>query len=47
MKVSVESIRILYRAGKISVDGVREAVARGWITVQNFESITGQKYLNI
>ena len=44
MKVSVESIRILYRAGRISVDGVREAVNREWITEEDFKSITGQLF---
>lgn len=45
MKVSVESIRILYRAGKITADGVRSAVLRGWITEQDFEVITGQPFV--
>lgn len=43
MKVSVNSIRILYRTGKITVDGVRAAMERGWITASEFTSITGEE----
>ena len=44
MKVSVNSIRILYRAGKITIDGVKESVERGWITAADFKKITGKDY---
>ena len=44
MKVSPNSIRILYRAGKITKDGVHEAVERGWITAEDYKNITGEEY---
>ena len=45
MKVNANSIRILFRAGKISVDGVKEAVERGWITTDDYKKITGKEYV--
>lgn len=44
MKVSVDSIRALYRGGKISLEGVRQAVERGWITPQEYEAATGEPW---
>lgn len=44
MKVNKNSIRILYRAGKITIDGVRQAVERGWITPEQYTEITGEDY---
>jgi len=44
MKVSKNSIRILYRAGKITIEGVKQAVERGWITAEDFEAITGEVF---
>lgn len=44
MKISVNSIRLLYRTGKIDINGVKKAVVRGWITTEDFYNITGQKY---
>lgn len=44
MNVNKNSIRILYKTGKITAEGVRQAVKRGWITAEDFEKITGQKY---
>ena len=44
MKVNANSIRILYRAGKITIDGVKNAVERGWITEVQFKEITGKDY---
>lgn len=45
MKVNANSIRILYRAGKITIDGVRSAVERGWITeIEYKKNITGEEY---
>lgn len=42
MKVNVSSIALLYRTGKINVDGVRKALERGWITEEEFFDITGE-----
>jgi len=44
MKVSANSIRILYRAGKITIEGVKQAYDRGWITAEDYEKITGEVY---
>lgn len=44
MKVNKNSIALLYRTGKIEIAGVRKAVERGWISVEDFASITGQEY---
>ena len=44
MKVDPNSIRILYRAGKITLDGVHSSVERGWITEADYKDITGEEY---
>lgn len=44
MKINPNSIFILYRAKKISIDGVRDACKRGWITAEEFKKITGETY---
>lgn len=41
MNISANSIRILYRSGKITIEGVRDAMNRGWITAAEFKKITG------
>ena len=47
MNINANSIRILYRAKKITIEGVREAVSRGWISVIDYKNITGQEYTKI
>ena len=42
MKVSADSIALLYRTGKITIEGVRKAFKRGWITEDEFCDITGE-----
>lgn len=44
MKVNKNSIALLYRTGKININGVRKAVERNWISVEEFFEITGQNY---
>lgn len=44
MKVNPNSIRILYRAGKLTKQGVKDAVERGWITAEDYKNITGEEY---
>lgn len=44
MKVNKNSIALLYRTGKIDVAGVRKAVEREWISVEDFVDITKQEY---
>lgn len=42
MKVNADSIALLYRTGKINIEGVRKALERGWITEEEFCNITGE-----
>ena len=44
MKVNKNSIALLYRTGKIDINGIRKAVDRKWITVEDFKEFTGQDY---
>lgn len=44
MKINKNSIALLYRTGKIDINGIRKAVERKWITVEDFKEITGQDY---
>ena len=44
MKIDKNSIILLYRTKKITIDGVRKAVERKWITENDFKEITGQDY---
>ena len=44
MKIDKNSIILLYRTKKITIDGVRKAVERKWITKNDFKEITGQDY---
>lgn len=43
MKISANSVFILYRSGKITKEGVKQALERGWITAAEYEKITGEK----
>ncbi|MBQ6807575.1 MAG: XkdX family protein [Firmicutes bacterium] len=36
------SVKRLYDAGKLSLNGVYGAVERGWITAAQYEEITGE-----
>lgn len=45
MKINANSIRILYRAGKITIEGVHQAVERSWITPDQYTEITGKEYV--
>ena len=44
MSVKAKAIRTLYRAKRISIDGVRQAVVDGLITEAEFQTITGEAY---
>ena len=37
-------IKRLYDTGKLTKDGVRNAVIKGWITAEQYEEITGEAY---
>lgn len=39
-----DRIKRLYDEGKLNIDGVRNAVKRGWITAEQFKEITGEDY---
>lgn len=41
MKVNAKSLALLYRTGKINIEGVRKALKKGWITPEEFYNITG------
>lgn len=44
MNVKARAIRTLYRAKRITIEGVKEAVADGVITEVEYTEITGEKY---
>ena len=44
MSAKAKAIKTLYRAKRISIDGVRQAVVDGLITVVEFRKITGEDY---
>ena len=37
-------IKRLYDTGKLTKDGVKNAVIKGWITAEQYETITGEAY---
>lgn len=37
-------IKRLYDARKLTKDGVRNAVVKGWITEAEYQTITGEEY---
>ena len=44
MSVKAKAIRTLYRAKRITVEGVRQAVEDGLITDKEYTEITGKEY---
>jgi hypothetical protein len=44
MSVKAKAIRTLYRAKRITIDGVRQAVVDGIITEAEYQTITGECY---
>lgn len=40
----VERLKRLYDSGALSKDGVKNAVAKGLITEEQYRDITGEKY---
>lgn len=44
MSVKAKAIRTLYRAKRITIDGVRRAVVDGLITESEYKMITGEEY---
>lgn len=44
MSVEAKAIRTLYRAKRITLDGVRQAVSDSLITATEYQQITGEEY---
>lgn len=44
MSAKAKAIKTLYRAKRIDLDGVRQAVENGLITPEEYEEITGKAY---
>lgn len=44
MSAKAKAIKTLYRAKRITVGGVRQAVADGIITEEQYKEITGEEY---
>lgn len=44
MSARAKAINTLYRLKRITVNGVKEAVADGIITVEEYKKITGEDY---
>lgn len=44
MSVKAKAVRTLYRAHRITIDGVRKAVSDGLITAEEYTEITGETY---
>ena len=44
MSVKAKAIRTLYRAKRITLEGVRQAVEDGLITAEEYTEITGNSY---
>lgn len=45
MSVKAKAIRTLYRAKRITIEGVKQAVKDGLITAEEYEIITGEAYV--
>ena len=44
MSAKAKAIRTLYRAKRITIEGVKQAVADGIITEAEYQEITGEAY---
>ncbi len=44
MNPRAKALQNLFRRGKVTIDGVRKAVADGTITAAEFKLITGEDY---
>lgn len=44
MTIRVRAIKTLYRAGRITIEGVRQAVIDGIITEAAYADITGEEF---
>lgn len=39
-----ETLKRLYNEGRLSKEGVANAVTKGWVTPEQYEEITGEPY---
>ena len=44
MSAKFKTVKKYYKDGFWTIDKVRNAVVKGWITEEEFEEITGEKY---
>lgn len=44
MSVKAKAIKTLYRANRITIEGVKRAVVEGIITESEYAEITGEQY---
>lgn len=44
MTAKAKAIKTLYKAKRITIEGVKQAVAEKIITAEQYEEITGEKY---
>ena len=44
MNAKAKAIKTLYRAKRITIEGVKQAVKDGIITAEQYAEITGKKY---
>ena len=44
MSAKAKAIKTLYRAKRITIDGVKKAVANGIITKEQYKEITGENF---
>lgn len=44
MSTKAKAIRTLYRAKRITIDGVKQAVVNGLVTAAEYQVITGEIY---
>ena len=44
MNAKAKAIRTLYKAGRITLEGVKQAVVEGVITEEQYTEITGKEY---
>lgn len=44
MSIKAKAIKTLYRAKRITIDGVKQAVVDGLITIEEYTEITGKQY---
>ncbi len=39
------TLQRLYTSGKLSMQGLKNAVTKNWITIEQYQEITGEEYV--